>query len=255
MQLEVFLCSSENKKTPFNLWIIHSRPNARLEFRDSNDVPFIVDSLKSFTSILIDKEEENTIELSGLIKRKIQFKDENSLSNFISSISNISGLIPKSVFSFEIKSKQDKNESQGKMFCLRDSIEFVENSKLKFNFIDENAEDFIWNKPVKITNDDIDSFLKMQSSIIPFSCFEFDTKTTFHVFEKCFIPNNIEEMEAKYEQVEKQWQEISEFQWKNSKKLRNFVQTTEEFLERCSIKSPLTKRLIYNVLMSRMYLN
>lgn len=253
MQLEVNLYSNESKKTPFKLWLIDSRPNVRLEYRDNNNVSFIIDSLKSFTTILIDKEEENTIELSGLIKRRIQFKDENSLSNFISSISNMSELIPKTVDSFEIRVKQDKKTFQTKMYYAKDSITFVEDSSQKYTFINENSEDFIWNKTVKITNDDVDAFLQMKSSFVPLSFLEFDAKTAFHIFEKRFIPNNIEEMEANYERIESQWCKISRFQWNHCKKLRKFVQTLEEYLEQCSIKSPLTKQLIYNVLMSRMY--
>ena len=259
MEFEVFLFTDENNKTEFTLSLEQTKNDIRFEYKDSKKIPFLIDSLKSFSTAFFGK--DLIAELDGLIHRKIQFKDEAGLSNFVSYISKIADLTPITLETFEIKHKQSNDQYQKNIFHAKDALKFVNPQKETFAFSFENSKEFLWNNPIRLNQDDISTLLKADKMILSFSGFELDQKTTFSLLQTIFISQMFdsaekkEEMEKKYQQIFDLTSKITRFHWNHNKKLRKYVQDLENNLSQCSLfKSPLTKQIIFNVLISCMYL-
>ena len=257
MEFEVFLFTDDETKTEFTLSLEQSKDDIKFEYKDSKKIPFLIDSLKSFSTAFFGK--DLIAVLDGLIHRKIQFRDENGLSNFVSFISKIADLNPITLETFEIKHKQNIDQHEKSIFHIKDSLNFINPQKETFLFSFENSQEFLWNNPIRLNQEDISTLLKADNTIISFSGFELDNKTTFLLIQNLFLSKifeskqNKEEMEEKYQRIFNLTSKITKFHWNHNKKLRNYVQNLENNLSQCTtFKSPLTKQIIFNVLLTCM---
>lgn len=254
MDFDIKLFQNEECRIPFRLRVSQNDHKVRLEFRDQNSNLFFSDILSSFKHIEMSVENQNIIEMDGTINRKIEFNDHSGLTNFIAFISTVVLINPITALSFDIAPRKVEDQKDARIYLPNDSLKFNENQRFIFEFMKENDEEFMWHKSIPITESDINNIMLTNASYIPFSLFDMDAVTYQKLFIKGILKSDMQYCEEQYLKIKKFWSTITKFQWQNNHYLQNYVKEIEKLLQQSNTRSQIIKTIIFEVLMSCMYL-
>ena len=262
MDFEIHLYSSPTNYCKFTLRVVQSHPRIRLEYILPNKQVFMSDFLDFFNTVKMDDTDEQVLSLIGPITRRIKFMTSSGFSNFCTYLKQVFDM-KASADNFQLLSLRPKNSISPLQSAIPkqrrlnfDSVKLASFPTVgECEFADDFTNDFIWQKPVKISLSEAQILQpgNVLKSVVPFSALDPEPKAILSLWEKVLLNNKSkEDILDNYMKVKSQWySKITSFTWKKNSSLRRYVQKLEFFIEKeCEFKTQTMKEIMFDVAMT-----
>ena len=265
MEFEVLLFSSATNYSRFSLRVVQSHPRIRLEYVLPNKQVFMTDFLDIFHTVKMDETDGQLLSLIGPITRKIKFVTSSGFSNFCTYLKQVFDM-KASPDNFQLLTLRPRNPIPQSPVPIpkqrRVNFDAVKLTSFptegECEFADDFTNDFIWQKPVKITPSECEILQPgdVLKSVVPFSALDPEPKAIISLWEKALNNGKTkQEILDSYLKVKNQWsQRISLFHFRKNSSLRAFIQKLEYFIDqKTEFKTRIMKSIVFDISLTLFY--